>query len=377
MGGGRPIRAWLLALAALGTLLLGVSLRWFFVGGPLWGDFAHLRHAHSHLGFFGLLFPLMWWAWELGGAPAPGRRWGLLYLAGVVLSTLGFALSGYGPLSIIGSTVVLLVWMVSAWGIRDRLLQRDWLAVVAPGIVLAAAFIPPVALLSKSDPTLSADLARSFLSLLVLAVIIPSALRSLQIPAPRPWLWLGAAVAGSLFLGPARSFALGAGLVALGLSLLLGLRRGTSEGEEQGPVLPWDIKALWALAALSFVATGVGVLPHGGAAAVAGIHFLILGPLMWSLGRPLLPRVSSTQRLVLHGCTGSMTVAILLAHKVAWFPTLAAVSGTVLAVWWGQALIRGASRRRPSAGSAQSSAGSNHTGDDTAQSGPLATASAH
>lgn len=64
-----------LLAALLGTIGLGVWLRWALAGAvDLLAPFGHLRHAHSHLGYYGLLFPLAWLGWKAAGATIPGRR---------------------------------------------------------------------------------------------------------------------------------------------------------------------------------------------------------------------------------------------------------------------------------------------------------------
>ena len=97
----------LVLLSLVGTLTLGVGLRWALAGVPLLpGGFVELRHAHSHLGYYGVLFPLMWWAWRRLGQRAPGLPLLGLYAVGVVMSAVGFAREGYGRPAIIGSTIV-------------------------------------------------------------------------------------------------------------------------------------------------------------------------------------------------------------------------------------------------------------------------------
>ncbi len=66
----------LLATASVASgLFLGVGLRWGMAGElhlPL--PFDHFRHAHSHTGYFGVLFPLAWLGWAACGIAPLGRR---------------------------------------------------------------------------------------------------------------------------------------------------------------------------------------------------------------------------------------------------------------------------------------------------------------
>ena len=269
-------------LSLVGTLTLGVLMRWAFAGTPLpWGSLINLRHAHSHLGYYGVLFPLMWWAWARLGAPVPGRRLLAVYAAAVGASALGFAAEGYGPTAIAGSTTVLAVWIYSAWLLaRWRPGRRGlgWLSPAPLAIVLGAALIPPVAVLSTRDAALSAQVAHSFLSILTLGALTPTALAVLDTEPPPAALWLAATLAGAFFLGPLRSSWTGLGLAALGLALGRSLWRARARSAAG---------LAWAGAVPAMLALGSGLLPYGYEVAIAGVHYLLLGPVLLSLARPL------------------------------------------------------------------------------------------
>ncbi|MEM6732542.1 MAG: hypothetical protein AAF658_13370, partial [Myxococcota bacterium] len=168
---------WTLMGAALTTLALGVWMRWALTGSTrLPFEFAHLRHAHSHLGYFALLFPLAWGGWSAAGAPVPGRAALVLYAFATCVSFVGFTLAGYGPVSIAGSTVVAIVWLWSAWPLLPRIRHlRDPLGGVPLGIVLALACVPPIAAILRSDPSLAQALVSTFLAALLFLVVVPSA----------------------------------------------------------------------------------------------------------------------------------------------------------------------------------------------------------
>lgn len=267
----------LAALGLVGTLALGVPLRWFLAGVPLIpGEFKHLRHAHTHLGYYAVLFPLLWWAWPRG---APGPLVLGAYSAAVVVATVGFLREGYGLAAIAGSTGVLGVWLASAVGLRGALRQAGWLGSAGPAVVLGAACIPAVAVLSGRDPVLSGELVRTFLSLVLLGAVLPTALRAGGAPAP-PWpFWLACTVLGALYLGPLPHRPLGAALALLGA--LLGRAAWAAAG------LGGIERGLWGLSALGLGAWGLGLAPLDPHGAVAGLHFLVLGPVLLSFERAL------------------------------------------------------------------------------------------
>jgi hypothetical protein len=179
------------AVAAVGTLGLGLWLRWFLAGRvPIPTDFAFLRHAHSHLGYYGLLFPAAWWAWAYVGAATPGPRLTAVYGAATLLATVGFVRAGYGPEAIVGSTIVGVAWLVSAarvlrprseaepsgGGGRRAAPSPRPLTGMLPAVVLAEACVPPIAIFLRRDPVLAHGLVTTFLTMLLLGVVVPSVL---------------------------------------------------------------------------------------------------------------------------------------------------------------------------------------------------------
>jgi hypothetical protein len=263
----------LVALFLCGTLVLGTLLRFALAGVPLsFGDFAHLRHAHSHLGYYGVLFPLLWLGWRAAGARAPSATVFAVYAGATVVSTIGFATRGYWLPSIAGSTVVGLVWLHAAWQNRAWLRElRSWTWSAPLGVVIASCFVPPIALYTRRDPAFANELVRTFLGVLVFAVFVPSALARLRAPPPVGPLWLVAALAGSLWLGVGVHDALSLGLIALGAWAGVGAARAS---------VPSWLRAHWVALALALLALGAGALPKDDAVSVAGLHFAFLGPLL-------------------------------------------------------------------------------------------------
>ncbi len=333
---GRP-SAWLTA-AIGGTLLLGAWMRWSLTGGlPFWGDFAHLRHGHSHLGYFGVLFPLAWMGWRAADAPVPGGRTLALYGVATAVAFLGFLRAGYGVEAIAASTVVGGVWLVSAWRLRGRVLSpHDALAPVLPGVILAEACIPFIALYLDSDPSLASGWVATFLALLLLCVLVPSALAAQEVRVPAAPLFGLAGALGAVALGfwPSLPTRLGLGLYAV---WLLWLAR-------QDPRFSLHLRTAWAAVGLGLGGVAVDVLPNVRPVAIGAIHFMILGPVLASLAPLVLRRAPVSDRAwwIGHGFAALLSVPLVLQGlgSGAWTLSASALGGTGVVGWWGWALLR-------------------------------------
>lgn len=327
--------AWFSA-ALLTALFFGVWLRWFLAGHatiPL--DFKHLRHAHSHVGFFGVLFPLAWLGWGRAHAPIPGIKTGLLYAGAVVLSTIGFLQAGYGLVAIVGSTIVGAIWIITAWRLKGRMRSlHDPLGAILPGVLLAEACIPPIAYFLRRQPELAHGFVTMFLSALLLLVIIPSALAARKISVG-PWpVYLLCAGLGTCALGVwphALSFGgLGVGAMMLALATL---RAKSLE--------PW-LRALWLAVGTGLAALSLGFIPNNRAVGVGSIHFMILGPVLATLA-PLAMKVTlpawswwlyttAASAFGLALVAMGLTSAAVLLNVAGW-------TGTIVASWWIGALV--------------------------------------
>lgn len=305
----------LLALGA--ATLLGLFLRWHIAGATtLWAEsFAHLRHVHTHLGFYGALLPLAWVA-AAGDDDALPRLTAPLYAFFVVLAHLGFAWSGYGVVAIAGSTGVLGTWLFAAWRRRRLVFEGDgWLSGLPVALPIAAACIPPIAVLLRRAPELSASLVHVFLSILVLAVLVPSALHVVGARAPRkPW-WLLSALAGAAALGfdEARPLL----VPAAGLLLVTAVRARLD------PVQ----RALWLAFGAGSAVVAVGILELSRATAMAALHFAILGPILPTLVWPYVERAPLVLRVAWALAVTAMAAAILFGSVQG-----AAITGTVVVV---------------------------------------------
>ncbi|MCA9737793.1 MAG: hypothetical protein R3E98_19395 [Gemmatimonadota bacterium] len=332
------------AAALLGTLGLGVWLRWALAGGlalPL--DFAHLRHAHSHLGYYGILLPLAWRAWRRAGAPVPSGRTGVLYAVATSVAVVGFLRAGYGPEAIAGSTVVGAVWLTSAARLRARTwAARDLLAPVLPAVVAALACVPMIALRLDSDPATAYAFVATFLAILLLGVAVPSALLAQGATVRHAPAWgvtalLGAAALGAWPAAPAR-----AALLAYGLGLAAAAR--TASGEA------W-LRAAWFLVAAGLSGMALGVLPDTHPVVIGAIHFLVLGPVLGGLALSGRGVPGSRGGWLYLGAVGVLTLPLVLQGlgAGAWTRTVSAWGGTlVLASWTAMLLVPGGPLTRDS-----------------------------
>jgi hypothetical protein len=336
-----------IALALLGTLALGVYLRWFLAGVgvtlPSWTLYPYLRHAHSHLGYYAVLIPLAWMAWHARGV-ASLRPWEAGGYAGfTVLATVGFVQAGYGLLGIVGSTVVGGLWLVAA--VRAARAARgadDPLQTILCGTVAALACIPVIAISLRRDPALAAAAVQSFLALLLFLVAAPSALLALGLRQRAAW---GLCLAG-----------IGAGL-ALGLwdalparVALLGLAGFWLDAARRMPALV--LQVAWAAAAVGLAALGLRLVPNAHDVGVGAIHFLVLGPLLMALAwRRLAEGVSAWAWWVYLAAVallaGPLVVRGMGVATGAWVGVGSAVGGTGVLLWWGVTLARGARLSRP------------------------------
>lgn len=307
-------RGWTL-IALAGTVGLGALLRAFLAGsGWLPGGYVELRHAHTHLGWYGVVLPASIAAWRTGGL-------GAAYGAAVAVATVGFVAQGYGPVAIAASTLVLAWWLLHGWRLWRDGAARGWFAPAPPSVIAAAVAIPSVAATLRRDPALSQALVAGFLAALLLGVALPAAARRAGLPPPRGRVLTLAVLATALYLGPLPiASPLAAGPVALGVLLL---RAASSPG--------WtDLRLLIAIVGIGLVAAGIGLLPWSRAVAVAAVHFGLLGPVLHGLLlEPPTGRAVAGVRWLHHGSLGAMCAAIIAPA-----PTVAAVAGVAVAGWW-------------------------------------------
>ncbi len=316
----------LAGFSLLGGVLLGALLRGVLAGFVLpFSSFPLLRHAHSHLGYYGVLFPLVWWTQaRVAGTPRPpGPATTAVYALAVLAATIGFATQGYGIVAIVSSTVVLAVWLGSAWRALPWLARpRSWWWSVAPSITCAAIAIPAVAVLTSRDPALARELVQGFLTMLLFGVVAPTALDRQGAPAAFGPLWWAGVAGASLLLGPWPTLVSQLGTALLGLLLI---RAGWQARA------PLDLRALWMLPGAGMLVLGSGLLVETPPLAIAGLHFVLLGPVLLSLAPTQPPALARAAWLL---ALGLLTLGVM---GPAFWPapgwsTLAAGAGVVVAL---------------------------------------------
>lgn len=324
----------------LGTVLIGLFLRWYLAGVglslPTGTTVAHLRHAHSHLGYYAVLVPLVWLAWESGSGRRVLRRWERwLYGTATIVATIGFVRAGYGVLGIAGSTIVGTVWMVAGWRIARHTREADHpLVVVFPGTLLALACIPLIAGSLRTDPAFAAAAVQSFLTLMLFLVVAPGGLAALGVR--QRWTW------GSLVTGALAALALGlwsstASRIGLALHAIFWL---DAARRMAAPVfaLPW-----WA-AGLGLLAVAAGAIPLTHDVAIGALHFLILGPLLSALARDRFTPALAPNTWWWHHAAVLLLCAPLLLRGITATGRSAgiasAIGGTAVVAWWLAVLAR-------------------------------------
>jgi len=320
-----------LAVALAVTVSLGLYLRWVLTGRVgLVGDFAHLRHAHSHTGYYAVLFPLAWAAWRGRGAPAPGPRARVVYGMAVGVAFFGFVRAGYGPEAIAASTVLGALWLSSAWDLRHRMRDlSDPLGAVPLSLVGALACVPPIAMNLRTQPEVAHGFVATFLAGLLFGVVVPSALARDAADTAAPWpLLLGAGALGALSLGAWPSIVTRAGLAVYALVVGLTVLRGG---------LRWHQQLAWTAVCLGLLAMAVGLLPNTRPVALGAIHFLVLGPALGTLVPPLLRRgVPDVAWLAGYGAAAALAIPLVAQGLGAgmWTLDASAVGGSLVVVWW-------------------------------------------
>lgn len=330
------------ALCLIGTLALGATLRaWLGGSGWLPHDFRHLRHAHTHLGWYGAIFPLAFGVWRRRGWWTPGKRLMASYWLAVLVALIGFVRAGYGVDAIAGSTWVLGTWVAVALRNREQLSWRreDWLAMVPVMVVLTAMSIPPIAVTLRRDPGLSARWVQTFMTVMLLGVGVPTALQRGGLRAPPAGLWALGVVACALWVGVLPMVWLQPGMWLLG-GLLLGAAWVSRAARRE---LRFGVAAVGG----GLLAVAAGLLPFGAGVAVAGIHLAVLGPVLGGLygpprGAPWLAPLLLA--LLLTMCTGivltSLGVVVPVGGGAVWTGgQIAAVSGVGLAVGWAARVV--------------------------------------
>lgn len=308
------------------TVAFGALLRWVLAGrGMPFGDFMHVRSAHSHLGFYGVLFPLVWQQWRRMGERVPGGWVMVAYSLATGAATVDFVVEGYALISIVGSSVVLVVWLACAWPLRKHWKTQDGLAPVFPSVVCAAVAIPVVAILTRQSNPLAMDWVHAFLTWLLLGVAGSTALKHMEVTTPLPVWPVFVTLGSGLALGPLQGWPFRSVLVLEGLLFFQVF---------WSKKVSADLRCAWSLSALGLVLVGLGWLQWTPVTAVAGIHFMVLGPLLGTMAWPALWRSARPYYLILVAVFSGLVAMTGWQDWKAW-PFMAAIVGTWVAlVWW-------------------------------------------
>lgn len=338
-------RAGPLGTAFLLCLLLTVASGTMFrslMAGLDWGAISALdwRRAHSHLGFYGVMFPAAWFCLSLSGRWSPRGRWLAFYYVLVAVSVAGFLHAGYGFVATAASTLILAFWVYSAW--RNRAvpaLRRGGPAQAVPlNMIFAAACVPAIAVASKQAPELVFPFVRLFMTQLLFGVFVPSMLSGSDARDAWPLAWvvfpaLGALHASELVDGPfVRLGAFGFGLLLVVTVIgLVRLERAFSP----------RLAAQWLIFAGGYLLRIAGVLPAAQTIMIAGLHFLLLGPLLLTLFEVRLRWELPTKPLLLyHAAVATMVGAVFAQQwfyewisRLQWLATAGGAAIVVSLVW--------------------------------------------
>ncbi len=333
-----------------GTLAAGLVFRAQLAGWIVLDPGFELRRAHSHLGFYGVLFPVSWYLWNEKAKGLPNGWPLLLYFALAAASGIGFFIQGYGPFTIAASTGVLFVWLAIA--IRnfsfDDVRRRSWLSVMPTAIFMASLLVGTVAVMNRRDPALASRLARTFLSLLLFGGILPAVISSLGGAAPRAGVWLLASLAAGISLTGAHSHPFfSIGLIALGGLILASFWRSPPHSNPLSSRACWH----WRIFAVGLMATGASLLPHHHSAAIAGVHYLVLGPVILSFAAKIPGfRPSRIENLAYELSVIAMVATIGLQQEVPGaylqLQKLSAVFGALVVASALFSALKGATRKR-------------------------------
>lgn len=323
--------AYLATLVA--TMLVGVLLRFDLTDQLLTSRglvFSDVRHAHSHLGFYGALTLAWWFLLDRRGAPLVSPAATRIYLGLVLFASGLFAFMGYAWPTIALSTLIAGFWLVAAWRLFRDPRQRDtWLRLAPWGVLIGLLLIPAVAATAKRDPALSRDLAHVFIGVMLLLTFVPVALAELAAPRRHALVFAVAASLGTAHVVFADRLPAPLGLLSAtaGLALVPTLVRL--------PAPRW-LRLVWWPLPVGLIAIGLVPPLQQEGIRVAALHYLVLGPLVMTSLFTLVPERLARRPLLL-----ALTLAALAAKLTAMSlaPLLAWPPGTIIAAWSAVALV--------------------------------------
>lgn len=259
------------------TMALGVFMRWGLVAGfPAGLDFGHLRHAHSHAGYFGVLVAGWWLVARAQGIPISPRAVHAYALSALLTSVL-FAGMGYRWPTMALSTLLAGFWLHGGL-LQWRARGGAWLDGAPAGLVAGVSLVPVVAVMARRDFEFSRDLAHLFLALLLFTVFAPAAWQASGYVRRRSILVhlvlsSGGAV-GLIF--PAQTSPVGPLMLAFFALWLLWVVVVESPWG-------WHWRVLWSVFPMALLAAAAFPALHGHPWRMAGLHTITLGPILMTL----------------------------------------------------------------------------------------------
>jgi hypothetical protein len=318
-----------ISVSLVATLILGMGLQWapVFKASSLGGfTFVNLRYAHAHGGFYGVLLPGLLWLVASRQRGVSAGPFGVgIYALLTALSVGLLAQSGYSNLAILASAGILLFGIGLAWRITaSGSHSQSWLDVCPPGVLLTAALIPPIVWTAGENEQVSSSLTRLFMTALLLCVCLPAAWSAAGMRRRYSrFYYLALAFGTALFLTyPATATTLGqVFIVVYGLVCLHSVLADP---------ISWLLKgSLLLFCGMLFAAAWLEPgLP--GSMRIAGLHFILLGPVMHGLARfifarklPIIPGVGYYLPLL------TLTAAMAAGPEIPGALQIQAVSGTL------------------------------------------------
>ncbi len=250
----------------------GVILRLQLAGAASFLETLDIRRSHSHLGFYGFLFPMLWSYIKESSDWVPGNKIKFFYVMLLVTSSISFAVSGYNVISHIASFIILLFWIYFAT--RMLRTREGFLKAVPISIYLSAvavfSIMGSIYLYGDSAPRF--ELARLFLIVLLFGVFGSLIIHKIAIRPPNILFWLAGATGSAVALsGLVRSewillFPLmwGVGILYFVFNFSLNLKNDAER-----------LRKYFVGIGVILILVGVSVLNLNSLVAVAGIHYFI------------------------------------------------------------------------------------------------------
>lgn len=256
-----------LLCAVSGGLILRLQYSGFFADLT----FLDFRRAHSHLGFFGFLFPMIWHHFEKSKFWICGQRLKIFYCLLLVLSTVGFLVSGYGILAHISSALVLVVWLFFAVSIYSKV--KGLAKSIPISIMMAALSVVCLAVLTGSGQNVVPwQLVRIFLTILVFGVFGSVVAEKLSVRSLSPFLWVGSVLGTGVFLSQTRfSEYFSIFPAILGLCILYCLFNNKYLIYRKRD----RIRIYYIILGITFILISFGFIPNNRSTAISGIHYFI------------------------------------------------------------------------------------------------------